>query len=187
MAWNTTSKTSEFSAGNLISSQMEGRGNRDYNGVGLGDVFSSIASSSQYSIVGIKASEVEPMREEIRAYVDNIYSHLEDAIVKAHTSMDKAFRGAELQDAVKTYLNKVKDYCDNLVSHLLTFSDKLADVSNAWQDAQRQMGSSVNDATGSFSAGSKYVDNMATNSRSTSSVGATVAAAAAAAASIGSN
>lgn len=170
MAWTNASSSSTFNASSASASIMEGRGARDLTaGSGLFDgismAFGGSASRSDYSIIGIKASQVEPMRAAIRTYVANIQSYLEDAIMNAEANMDTAFRGSALQDEVKTYLKKVKDYCNNLTSTLLAFSDKLADVSNAWLAATQAMSSNVSDATGAFSAGSAYKDNMTATSR----------------------
>ena len=165
MGWNSSTSGSSFNAGSATTSIIEGRGNRDLTaGNGLFDTismgFGGRASRSDYSIVGIKAAQVEPMRQSIRTYVANIESYLEEALGNANANMDTAFRGSALQESVQSYLTKVKDYCNNLCSTLLAFSDKLADVSNAWLAATQAMSGNVSDAAGAFSAGTKYSDNM---------------------------
>lgn len=160
MGWDKVTSASSFDAKATIQTQLDGRGKRDLTADG-----SIFAGFSEYSLVGIKAGSVEGMREQIRIYVKEIEAYMSEALTNATAQMDTAFRGNVLQESVKAYLTKVKDYCDNLVSHLLTFSDKLADVSNAWLAATQSMGQNVDSATGSFAAGTKYVDNMTTNSR----------------------
>ena len=164
MGWSSSTSGSSFNAGTATSSIIEGRGNRDTtagDGFGaIGMMFGGRASRSDYSIVGIKAAQVEPMRQSIRTYVKNIESYLNDALGNANANMDTAFRGSALQESVQSYLTKVKDYCNNLCSTLLAFSDKLADVSNAWLAATQAMSGNVSDATGAFSAGTRYSDDM---------------------------
>lgn len=113
-----------------------------------------------YDMVGIVGTQVEPMRESIRTYVNDVQTVLADAIANAETGMNDAFRGVDAQAAVKEYLAKVKLYVNNLVTQLLSFSDKLADVGNAWQKAQENIGATVKTSTGSFSEGTAYVDNV---------------------------
>lgn len=111
---------------------------------------------SGYNIIGINGNEVPRMREAIEEYVQNIQTYLEEAIVATEDQIAKAFRGGEAEAAVKQYLEKVKAYVHNVVSTLNAFSDKLADVGNAWVKAQSNIASNVNTSTGSFSEGNTY-------------------------------
>ena len=111
---------------------------------------------SGYNIIGINGNEVPRMREAIEEYVQNIQTYLEEAIIATEEQIAKAFRGGEAEAAVKQYLEKVKAYIHNVVSTLNAFSDKLADVGNAWVKAQSNIASNVNTSTGSFSEGNTY-------------------------------
>lgn len=113
-----------------------------------------------YDIVGIKATEVPKMREAINDYVNNIITYLEGAIDTSKAQAKTAFRGSEAEEAVKAYLDKVKDYVNNLVSQLLAFSDKLADIGNAWIQAQSNIASNVQASTASFGEGSRYTETV---------------------------
>lgn len=126
-----------------------------YNPLSWGDT-----KTVGYDIVGIKATEVPKMREAINDYVNNITSYLDGAIDTSKAQARTAFRGSEAEEAVKAYLDKVKDYVNNLVSQLLAFSDKLADIGNAWIDAQQKIASSVNASKGAFSEGTKYTETV---------------------------
>ena len=63
-------------------------------------------------------------------------------------------------NALRSYLNTVKTYCINLTSNLLAFSDKLADVRDAWTQGSQSMASGINSSNSSVSsaAGSRYTE-----------------------------
>lgn len=110
----------------------------------------------QYSVVGLNANKVPAMREAIRNYVNNINAHLEAIDPKADAN--SAFKSEEVQEAVKNYVTKVKEYCQNLISDLLAFSDKLADVQAAWEAFSGSASSNINAASGGLDAGAKYTE-----------------------------
>lgn len=140
---------------------------------------------SGYNMVGINGGEVTNMRNAVVDYVVAVQKSVEDAIKNAEDGIDDAFRGADARAAVIEYLEKVKLYITNLISQLESFADKIADVGNAWIAAQESFGSSVKSATGNFSEGTAYTQNVTYNGGSGAGVaagaatGATVAAAAA--------
>ena len=100
---------------------------------------------SKYSVVGMKISEIPNMRNAIRQYVENINNYLEsiDEIGK----VGSAFKSKEIQNAIKDYVLTLKTYCINLISQLLAFSDKLADVANAWIIASSNIAGVVNSSS----------------------------------------
>ena len=188
-SWETETTQSGFDASSQMSNVISGRGRTvDFsdnstfeqfgegytsgtvlNGAGEHEVSTSKwynpftwgdTATVGYDIVGIKATEVPKMREAINDYVNNITTYLEGAIDTSKSQAKTAFRGSEAEEAVKAYLDKVKDYINNLVSHLLAFSDKLADIGNAWIDAQQNIASNVNASKGAFSEGSKYTETV---------------------------
>lgn len=187
-SWETEATQSGFDATSQMSGMISGRGRTvDFSNnstfESLGESYTSshvmdglgqqeqtqwwdplnIFDSSEtvgYDIVGIKATEVPKMREAINDYVNKITSYLGEAIDTSKSQAKTAFRGSEAEEAVKAYLDKVKDYINNLVSHLLAFSDKLADIGNAWIDAQQNIASNVNASKGAFSEGSKYTETV---------------------------
>lgn len=113
-----------------------------------------------YDIVGIKGSMVGPMRESIRSYVARVQRTLEDALGTNSEEVRKAIRGEDAIAEVNKYIDKVKIYCENVISALLVFSDKLADVGNAWNAAQQKAASTVSATTGAFSEGTMYTENI---------------------------
>lgn len=119
-------------------------------------------TTSGYDLIGIKGSEVETMRGSIRSYVKGIDTVLEQTLEASAEEAYKAFRGTEAIAAVNTYIAKVKEYCLNVTSALLAFSDKIADVGNAWISAQSNIAGTVDAATAGFDAGTKYVDDQVT-------------------------
>ena len=172
--WNSEIAASQHDASNALNTQISGR-NREgsiqgnYNSA-VGGIVSSgeqpnipgfdMFGSHGYDIVGIKGSEVNRICESIRTYVSNIDSYLTGVLETDKAEAKTAFRGTEAVDAVLKYLDKVQEYISNLTSQLLSFSDKVADVGNAWNQAQANIGSTVNASTGSFSAGSKYTEQV---------------------------
>lgn len=188
-SWETEATQSGFDANSSMSNMIGGRGRTvdfsSHSGVeSLGEVISTGDTLSGvgehevsdakwwniftwgdtktvgYDIVGIKATEVPKMREAINDYVNNVATYLDSAIDTSKAQAKTAFRGSEAEEAVKAYLDKVKDYVNNLVSQLLAFSDKLADIGNAWIDAQQKIASNVNASKGAFSEGTKYTETV---------------------------
>ena len=175
--WETKSTASSFDANEQIKNMMSGRQRtNDYKAFesiaevgafaesmednGAPDFWSFVKGSREYSIVGIDGTQVETMRASIEEYVSSVQSYLEEAIVTTEDEIANALRGGEAEAAVKAYLDKVKAYITNLVSTLNAFGDKLADVGNAWVQAQSNIGSNVNTSTGAFSEGSAYTSQV---------------------------
>lgn len=109
-----------------------------------------------YDVVGIKAKEIPEIQSEIRKYVDKVQSTLDQCLNANATELNKAIRGSVLEESVNDYIRKVKLYCQNVTSDLLAFSDKLADVGNAWIAATNKMASSISSGTKNYAAGSAY-------------------------------
>lgn len=186
--WETTATSSTFNTNEIIKNQMSGRQRtNDFGGLSTfessgeisafedatstaPDLWNWVSKIKEYSVVGIDGNQIETMRAAITAYVEDVQKYLENAIVATEDKIHGGLRGGEAEAAVKSYLDKVKEYVYNLVSTLNTFSDKLADVGNAWVIAQSQMGSSINTSTGAFSSGSAYVADKQYNGSSQSAV-----------------
>ena len=113
-----------------------------------------------YDIVGIKGTMVEPMRESIRGYVESVQKVMNTALDAVPEEARKAFRGEEALVEINKYIEKVRAYCQNVISALLVFSDKLADVGNAWNAAQQNMATTISSTTGAFSEGSAYTEGV---------------------------
>ena len=113
-----------------------------------------------YDIVGIKGSMVESMRESIREYVARVQNTMTTALEPTYTEAKKAIRGDDAINEVNKYIEKVRTYCENVISSLLVFSDKLADVGNAWNTAQQNMGATISASTGAFSEGTAYSEQV---------------------------
>lgn len=109
-----------------------------------------------YSVVGINANQVGTMREAIRNYVTGIQTE----ISKIQTDLDAngAFKGEEVQSAVRAYLTTVEDYAKALTSYLLTFSDKLKDVEEAWTSYVGTMAGNVTNTKGTFGSTQTYTE-----------------------------
>lgn len=112
-------------------------------------------SMGGYSIVGIDATKVDGMRNQIRTSVTAVQNYLDgiDATVDAAA----AFRSEEIVTAVQGYVNSVKEYSKALISDLLAFSDKLQDVKEAWEASSQSFASdSIDTNTSSMSDATTY-------------------------------
>ncbi len=151
--WVTETSKSDFDAQGVASTLSA---NRDatregaQNGAGF---FHGFFGASGYSVVGISADKIPTMRDAIRDYVNSIRNHLDG--IEPLADANNAFKGDDIQKAVKSYVEKVKEYCQNLTSDLLAFSDKLQDALDAWESSQRSMAQGV-DSAATFDAGSEY-------------------------------
>lgn len=158
--WTNEASQSGFDAKTFTTNTMS---NRDVtregaNVSGGGFLSGFFGGGNSYSVVGINATQVDIMRGAIRDYVSRIQGHLNQ--IRADATANNAYKSEEVQQAVETYVQKVKDYCMNLASQLLAFSDKLADVRKAWEAATANMASQVGSASGSFDAGTRYQDDQ---------------------------
>lgn len=155
MAWETTATTSDFNAKEYATNQIDGRSGQragsagGYNG---GGIFGWGAQS--YSIVGMDASKIPTVRQSIENYVQGIEDHVSQIDAKANA--DGAYKGEEVQAAVSTYVETVKEYCINLCSQLRAFSDKLADAQTAWETATGNIAGTVETSNSSFEKGTRY-------------------------------
>lgn len=155
MAWVSETTTSNFNAESYTTNQMAGRdgtrslaANANSNGRSQPPVY------RPYSIVGMDVTKVGPARDAIDQYVSRIESHLDG--IQARAEADRAFKSEEVQAAVETYINKVKEYCINLCSQLRAFADKLSDAQKSWESTASKMAGTINEGASSFDAGSRY-------------------------------
>ncbi len=160
-SWETQAVTTQIDVNAAANAAMEGRGATRAaaaSGGGLGGVVQDIgqAVGATYSVVGINAAKVPEMREQIRTSVTNIQNHLDS--IEAAAESNEAYKSAngEIRDAVVQYVESVKTYCKALVSNLLAFSDKLAEVEQAWQSSTSAMAGSVSSSTSGLSDNSTF-------------------------------
>lgn len=170
--WEATTQGSGFDANAAGTSAMATRGaQRSAASVGSGYGYQEATgalwwatpevpgqtaqSMGGYSIVGIDATKVEPMREQIRTSVANIQGYLDG--IEATANAANAFRSEEIVAAVQRYVDSVKEYSKALVSDLLAFSDKLKDVQEAWEASSQTFASdSINTTATSMSDATTY-------------------------------
>ena len=107
-------------------------------------------------VVGINVDKIPSMREAIRTYVKGITDHLDK--IDATANSDSAFKSESVKAAVRAYVEKVKEYSMNLVSQLLSFSDKLQDVSDSWAASTNTLGDNINTTASAFGVGSRYTE-----------------------------
>ncbi len=159
MAWETETTTSSFNAGSYTTNQIAAReglrsgATGSYNG---GVTWLGGIGAQEYSIVGMDITKVGATRAAISDYVAKIENHLNS--IDALADASNAYRSEEVQAAVKSYIEKVKEYCINLCSQLRAFSDKLQDASAAWESGTANIASTVQSNTGSFDAGTRYTE-----------------------------
>ena len=153
--WMNGVSESTFNAKSFSDSQISNReGTREASNVGGG----WFGNGRAYSVVGIDANRIDGMRSAIRDYVQAIEGHLDG--IEPLANANNAYKSEEVQRAVQEYVQKVKDYCKNLTSQLLAFSDKLGDVKSSWERATSEMSSTIGGASCSFDAGTKYTESQ---------------------------
>lgn len=159
--WSTTDATSytntqisERDLGRSGAAETIGGGVASSSTTGWGPFKKS--TTNNFSVVGIKVSEIPNMREAIRIYVQGIKDHLDG--IEPLATANSAFKSEEVQGAVKTYIAKVKEYCMNLVSQLLAFSDKLDEVRQKYEENMATLAGNVGESTSSLNAGNTYTE-----------------------------
>lgn len=142
---------SVFNASNYVNDQMSAR--EGYRNGNLGVYIRGTGTQiSNESVVGINVAYVDQMRDAIRNYVEKIKTHLEG--IEPLADANNAFKNDEMQRAVQNYIGIVQDYCVNLTSQLLAFSDKLGDVKNAYKSTMESLAEQIDNNTGSFATNS---------------------------------
>ena len=155
MAWETSSTASEFDAKTFTTTQIDGRSGQRGGAAGSYDGGGWFGIGAQeYSIVGMDVTQIPTVRESINTYVQGIEDHVNQ--IDTSVEANAAFRGEEVQTAVKAYVETVKEYCINLCSQLRAFSDKLADAQKAWETGIGSISSTVSESNNAFSKGTKY-------------------------------
>ncbi len=166
MTWETNATTSDFQTDTAANATMtERQAQRSaasgmMNASGATPGFFGLGGSTGYSVVGLNVSAVSGMRESIREYTNRLKTRLSN--IDALADASNAFRSNDgsVEKAVSEYIDKVKEYCINLTSDLLAFSDKLGDVKNAWQTATETMASTVQTDTSGAATSTQYQETI---------------------------
>lgn len=112
-------------------------------------------ATNDYNVVGLNVNKIENMRTVITDYVTGIQKYLDDFNPSAISA--QAFRGEEVNEAVKNYIDSVKKYCMDSTSYLLAFCDKLTAVREAYQANMAMLGKQIDGSKSSLSNSSAYV------------------------------
>ena len=91
---------------------------------------------------GIQASKVPAMQDAIKDYVTSLRNHLDNVVADATTK--NAFAGA-YAEATTEFVKKLKESCQNIISNLLMFSDKLEEIKNAYAERAETMAGDIGD------------------------------------------
>ncbi len=139
-AWATSVAGVALNAGqsatNVMNDRLSTRG-------GETNVKTSSASvlGTEYTLVGMNVNKVKLVTDAIDQYIKYINDKLDQ--VNALAEADNAFKGGNLQDAVKRYIDKEKQYCEGLCSQLKAFEDKIVDAKTAWEQSVSSFAESV--------------------------------------------
>lgn len=130
---------------------------------------SSGVTSSEFDVVGINTADIPAMKDAIMSYVKRINNCLAKVDIAKNTN---AFRSEEVDKSLNKYITSEKKYCTDLVSQLLAFSDKLSDISEAWEKHSQRTSEEIKAGAASLGAiaGSTYKSSGGTG---TGSSGAT--------------
>ena len=158
-SWDTKISKSTMDASSSLNNLVSGRssarsGVSDAAAAGSQLFGGGWFSINNYSVVGINANGIENIRTQITNYVQRIQKYLSQIGENATTS--SAFRGEEAEAAVKQYIETVKTYCSNLTSQLYAFDDKLVEVKQKWDEAQKNMGSNIDTSRTGYNEGQAY-------------------------------
>ena len=160
-SWETEKTSSTFDATNSINTMSN---NRDAARSGASSTTSSsgggIFGFGGYSVVGINVQEVDSMCAAIRSYVEKVQSHLNGIDPLADASNAFKSEDGQVEQAVQSFAENVKEYCVNLCSGLLAFSDKLKDVKNAWIQSTSNMAETIKSDTAASDTGSAYQESI---------------------------
>ena len=107
-----------------------------------------------YDLRGINATKIQGMIDAIETYIKNINKAIDK--LDANASNAGAFKGSELQGAVKKYIQKVESYLKAYTTQLRAFEDKIIDVRNAWNSAQKSQATTINKTAGQFAEVKEY-------------------------------
>ena len=145
---------SEFDAGGFVTNAKDILDGMTVTGV-------DTLTTGTYDIIGMNAVQIPEMREAIAIYVADATDWLEKIAEECNGAL--AFKNQQVEDAIKAYLEAVREVIVSFVSNLLAFSDKLADVHNAWLESAERYAEDVIGAgtSGMANAGiSRYDENI---------------------------
>ena len=122
----------------------------------IGTAGATIGGIISGDVVGININQVPNMQNAIREYVNNINQHL--ATVNQFATTENAFKG-DYAVAVTQFVQAVCTACENYVSQLLQFSDKLGHIAEKYQEHDQELKSNIGtQATNMESAYTKYTE-----------------------------
>ena len=139
---------SDFNAAQAVSSQINNRGRSAFD--------MDARDGKSINVVGINATKVDEMIAGIEEEVNKIYTQLEDIDPTADQTAAFLDETGQVGPAVIGYIEKVKEYCHNLVSDIRAFEDKLVDVRTAYQENMQKMSEAINNNATNNSVGEEY-------------------------------
>lgn len=175
MSFQTDTVQSTFNATDSLNTLNEGRNNQragnffetaqtfgEMGGTTFTGMVSEFMGRGGYdsSVVGINVSEVENIIAVIQRYCDDLKAYIDgldptaDALGAFQAGEEKT--SSPFYANLENYMNDVKLYCSNLISNLLAFADKLADVRNQWKAFTESAAANIGSAAGSYATGGAY-------------------------------
>ena len=146
------SKTSTFDQGAAFSSLQQTRDVLSHYDQKSSDFIGSGA------IIGLNANEIPNIKESIRTMCDNITTELNK--IQTDADSEVAFKGEGVKTALQEYINKVTEYCNNLISTMKAFNDKLTDVQNQWAAAVSDMSQTISSNAGQYETSTQYTEQL---------------------------
>ena len=151
MNFNVETKTSTFDQGAAFRSHVQQTEDilshyeqKDFVGSG--------------EIIGLNANEIPNIKESIRTMCDNISAELNK--IQTDADSEVAFKGEGVKTALQEYITKVTESCDNLISTMKAFNDKLTDVENQWKAAVGSMTDTISTSAGQYATGTQYTEQL---------------------------
>lgn len=155
MNFNVGTVASEFSVGNAFDSVQSDRiSQREKDSVNV----VSPTSMSDFDVIGLNIVKVEPAKEAIREMCRQITEKISQIQTDANSKVAFKLGNGDFDSALKSYLEKVVLYCENLTSSLLAFNDKISEVQKQWDKLSSNTQEKVSSTSGQFATGSKYTE-----------------------------
>jgi len=106
---------------------------------GLCDNIQACASSAvNGDVIGINANKIPEMQAAIKSYVNGVQKTLDDFAAECNTAI--AFAGEHAAE-IKNYIGAVSTACDNIVSNMLYFYDRLGSIKKAFEERDTKLSS----------------------------------------------
>lgn len=159
--WKTTAEEAQYSVDNTVQTAIDDRA----RGAVTQEDKITIQQFGNDSIVGMNATAIPDIKEELRLYIADIEATLDNFNGSVHAR--EGVVGQEINYAIEEYFKKVKQYLEDLVTNFRAFNDKLTSVEQAYGRFQQAQGGTINDSAAAIKS-SEFTEKFADEQQKTS-------------------